>query len=94
MEIRGKINILKGQVGKTLEPVVAMSNLQHVIGPPPGFTIVTNLTYDLPPNYDPQQVDIPTQSNSAHILYLMNSLLCRGTPLFIMMKGILTLQGT
>lgn len=55
MEIRGNINILKGQVDQTLEPVVAMLNLHYVvvknIGPPPRFIVVTNPVYDLPPDY-------------------------------------------
>lgn len=48
-----------------------MSNLQHVVtenvGPPLGFTVVTNLTYDLPHDYTLQQVDIPTGPLSVHI---------------------------
>lgn len=63
MEIRGNIDNLKGKIDQMLESVVAMSNLQHVVadnvGPPPGFTVVTNATYDLPLDYSPQQVLTP-----------------------------------
>lgn len=52
-----------------LDVVVDMSNLHHIVtknvGPPPGLTVMTNPTYDLPPDYAPQQV--PTQLQPVHI---------------------------
>lgn len=34
---------------------------------PSGFTMVTNPMYDLPPDYAPQQLDIPTRPQTVHI---------------------------
>lgn len=41
------------------------NNLHHVVaenvGPTLDFTVVTNPMYDIPPEYPPTQVDVPTQ---------------------------------
>lgn len=73
-----------------------MSNLQHVVaenvGPPLGFTIVTNPTYNLPPDYAPQQVEIPTQPQSVHIPTSNEVPMVQKEPIVQMMKGILSFK--
>lgn len=62
------MNDTKVKINQMLEAMLAKSkdNLQHVVtenvGSPSGFTIMTNLMYDLLHDYDPLQVNIPTQS--------------------------------
>lgn len=59
---------MKGKVDQMSEAMLAQSknNLQHVVAEnidsPSGFTIRTNPMYDLLSDYDPSQVNIPTQS--------------------------------
>lgn len=49
------------------------------VGPPPGFIVVTNLTYDLPRDYAFQQVDVPIRPQLVHIP-LSNEVLIEKTP--------------
>lgn len=95
-EIRRNIYSLKGQVDQMLEHVVAMSNLQHVvtknIGPPSGFTVVTNLMYDLPPDHALQQV--PTEPQNVYIQLSNELTIMRKNPNNHIDEGVPNLQGT
>lgn len=72
--MRQNIGVIKVQVDRMLEIVLAMSkeNLQHVVAnnvcPPSGFTIVTNSMYGVSPEYPLSQLEASTQPLPVHIL--------------------------